>query len=179
MVSPWLWVSDSARLAEPAVAIDCTCARRLAACSPPGQYANTRGSKECKPCPAGTWSAGRAAVCQPCAPGFYAPPGSATCSPCKPGTFASAPRAATCSLCTAGNQCPTVATRAPISCPRGQFASRDGMRLCNPCPVNHFADTIGNKQCKRCAAGTDTRGMRGQSKCQAKRPVTRRRRAAR
>lgn len=44
-----------------------------------------------------------------------------------------------------------------------------------PCsPVNFFAATTGNKQCRRCAAGTDTRGMRGQSQCQAKRPNLRR-----
>jgi len=52
-------------------------------CNPcaPGKYANTVGSRECKTCPAGTYSAGQASQCLPCKAGYFAPSGAAACSP--------------------------------------------------------------------------------------------------
>ena len=145
---------------------------------PPGQYANTLGSKSCKTCPAGTFSAGQSATCKACSAGFYAPAGSAACSPCKPGFYAPAARAGTCSLCPKGNQCPSPATSAPKACSLGYFSAKDGQKLCTPCPVNYYRDgSVAATQCKPCAAGSNTRGLTGQSKCQVVRPTSLRRSA--
>ena len=142
---------------------------------PPGQYANTLGSKSCKTCPAGTFSAGQASTCKACSAGYYAPAGSAACSPCKPGYYASAARVGTCSLCPKGKQCPSPGTKTPVQCAKGYYSAKDGQKLCTPCPVNYVSTASGATQCTPCAAGSNTRGLTGQSLCQAVRPTSLRR----
>ena len=126
-------------------------------------------------CQSGTFSSGSASACRSCQAGYYAPPGSSQCSPCKPGYYTSTVRSGTCSLCPKGKQCPTIATSAPKDCPKGYFSGKEGAKLCTPCPVNTFAGTTGSMQCTPCTAGTSTRGLVGQSACQAIRPTSRRR----
>ena len=148
----------------------------------PGQYANTPGSKSCKTCPAGTFSGAQASTCRACNSGFFAPSGSGACSPCKPGTFASATRSGTCQACPRGFQCPTNAMSKPSMCPRGYFSNKDGNKLCTPCPVNTYSSIVPSQTspvavntCTACAKGTSTRGLTGQSVCQAVRPQALRR----
>lgn len=143
---------------------------------PPGQYANTKGSKACKTCPAGTYSSGGASTCKSCAAGYYAPSGSSICSPCKAGSFSAATRATTCSPCPKGKQCPMLATKTPTSCKAGYYSSKQGQKTCTPCPVNKFrgASDLAGTSCAACPRGTGTRGLVGQSKCQAVRAGLRR-----
>jgi hypothetical protein len=151
------------------------------ACAP-GQYANTPGSKTCKTCPAGTFSGAQASTCRACNPGFFAPSGSGACSACLPGTFASAARSRTCQACPRGFQCPTKAMNTPSACARGYFSNKDGNKLCTPCPVNTYSSVAPSQSspvavitCIACERGTSTRGLTGQSKCQAVRPPALRR----
>lgn len=141
----------------------------------PGQYANTLGSKACKTCPSGTFSGGQASTCRACSAGYFALAGSSECSPCRPGFYTNVTRSSTCSLCPMGSQCPSIAVSTPQLCRRGYFANKDGQRTCTPCPVNTFVNTLGNTQCTPCAAGTNTRGLTGQTRCQAARINTLRR----
>ena len=151
-------------------------------CDPcaPGQYANTLGSKACKTCSAGTFSLGKASACSACKPGFYSLAGSGVCSPCKPGYYANLERSGTCKLCPKGYQCATPAVSTPKPCPAGTYSAKDGATVCTPCPVNYYigapaANGPGATACKPCDPNTNTRGLTGQSQCQAVRITTRRR----
>ena len=102
---------------------------------PPGGYASAAGADTCQPCPAGTYSLGRAPACARCPNGTGV--SGQTCASCQRGEYG------------LGGVC--------SPCPRGSYAPAFGTTACTPCAPGGFTDLPGalaQAQCVPCVEGT-------------------------
>jgi hypothetical protein len=143
-------------------------------------------SEHCVSCPRGTYQELKAqSVCTPCGKGMHGVSGvlertssAVSCSNCIPGQYASAMISTTCTVCEEGLYSEVVKSENCVQytpCAAGEVKSWDGQTQlstvsdgsCTKCEAGRFqskADDI-ILACTNCPAGTDTKGLTGQSAC--------------
>ena len=139
------------------------------------------GPKDCRACPAGSYSDDARSGCTACLPGYISATAASSCLACGPGFINPETGATVCQACAAGMTSePSHAGLACVDCPAGKYSI--GGAACSDCGIgsfsNHSASTfcfkcgpgysssIRGTSCYVCPAGTSSGPLRG-SECRA------------